>query len=104
MEDLIPGKGLVMVEVATETQTRSGLIVPKTDRKGSETYRGTVLKVGKPKEGVECEAVPGDEVLFHPPAAIEAIHENRLLYFVGQEDIVAIVKTHHAKNGQLVGV
>ncbi len=100
MEVLIPARGLLLVAAAKELRSRGGVITPQFDRK-VETMRGTVLRIGEPKEQASVEVKVGDTILFCPSASIQVMHDQQTFYFVGQEDVVALVQDNTASNGKL---
>ncbi|HVY35818.1 MAG TPA: co-chaperone GroES [Candidatus Paceibacterota bacterium] len=93
---LIPLADRVIVQIAKEKKSASGLIIPETAGK-EKPERGIVVAVGKGKKNdagvyVPLEVNVGDDVVFSKYGPDE-ITVDGIVYFILREDqILAIVK------------
>ena len=91
-----PMYGRVLVKAVTETETKSGIVIPDTvDKERPE--RGEVLEVGEGKLLDSGERAPmsvkkGDVVIFKKYGPDEIKFEGETLLVLEEADIVAVIE------------
>jgi chaperonin GroES len=85
-----PIKNRVIIEPhSAETTTASGIIIPDTAQE--KPSKGTVIAVGKGKDGIPMEVKVGDVVLYGKHSGTEMTVEGKTVLIMIEDNIWAIV-------------